>query len=174
MLATLFSPAKRAAGSPMGQRDIAQLFGEHGPMVYGRARRLLGSHEDAEEAAQEIFIRVMSGGEALPPAGEVVPWLCRITTNYCLNKLRDRGRRRELFDTRVGPALVEPSTSGPDEWAQARALLAAADQRQAQAAVYVHIDGMSHDEAAEMMGVSRRTVGNLLERFAAWARGGGG
>jgi len=172
MLAKLLSLAAPAHGPPVGQREIARLFNEHGPMVYGRARRLLGSHEDAEEATQEIFIRVMAGSEARPPAGEAVPWLCRITTNYCLNKLRDGGRRRALFDTRVGPALSgsSSSTSGPDELAQARELLAAADRRQAQAAVYVHIDGMSHDEAAEMLGVSRRTVGNLLERFAAWAR----
>src|SRR5687768_17191055 len=84
-------------------RDVARLFGDHGPMVYGRARRLLGSHHDAQEATQEVFIRVMTGAEKVPPAGEVVPWLCRITTNYCLNKLRDGGRRRALFDTRVGP-----------------------------------------------------------------------
>jgi RNA polymerase sigma-70 factor (ECF subfamily) len=32
------------------------------------------------------------------------------------------------------------------------------------------MDGMSHEEAAEVLGVSKRTVGNLLERFQAWAR----
>src|SRR5262245_29484431 len=88
MLAKLISLATPVRSSPLGQREIARLFNQHGPMVYGRARRLLGSHEDAEEATQEIFIRVMAGSEALPPADEVVPWLCRITTNYCLNKLR--------------------------------------------------------------------------------------
>ena len=110
MLAKLFSLAAPVRGSPMGQREIARLFNEHGPMVYGRARRLLGSHEDAEEATQEIFIRVMAGSEAPPPAGEVVPWLCRITTSFCLNKLRDGGRRRTLFNTRFSPAS-EASTS---------------------------------------------------------------
>jgi RNA polymerase sigma-70 factor (ECF subfamily) len=36
--------------------------------------------------------------------------------------------------------------------------------------VYVFLDGMSHEEAAELLGVSKRTVGNLLERFQAWAQ----
>lgn len=151
-------------------RDVAQLFERHGPMVYGRARRLLGSHEDAQEATQEVFVRVITGAEKRPPEGELVPWLCRITTNFCLNKLRDSQRRRVLLDTRGKSTLGEPASSEPDVLAQARRLFARADERQAQAAVYVFIDGMSHDEAAEMLGVSRRTVGNLLDRFTAWAR----
>ena len=49
-------------------------------------------------------------------------------------------------------------------------LLRDAEPQQAQAALHVHVDGMSHAEAAKVLGVSRRTVGNLLERFTAWAR----
>ena len=49
-------------------------------------------------------------------------------------------------------------------------LLAEADEKQAQAAVYVYLDGMSHEEAAELLGVSKRTVGNLIDRFVAWAQ----
>ena len=48
-------------------------------------------------------------------------------------------------------------------------LLREADSRQAEAAVYVHIDGMSYSEAAVLLGVSKRTVGNLIERFNTWA-----
>jgi RNA polymerase sigma-70 factor, ECF subfamily len=147
-----------------------EMYESHGPMVYGRARRILGNHEDAQEATQEVFVRVITGSEKVPPAGEIVPWLCRITTNFCLNKIRDAHRRRELLDTRGKSPLGEPVDAGPDTLAQVRALFARADERQAQAAVYVYLDGMSHDEAAEMLGVSRRTVGNLLERFTAWAR----
>ena len=49
-------------------------------------------------------------------------------------------------------------------------VLAEADPQCASAAVCVYLDGMSHEEAAEVLEVSRRTVGNLLERFAAFAR----
>jgi len=51
-----------------------------------------------------------------------------------------------------------------------RALLQRAEPQQAEAAVYVYIDGMSQLEAAKLLNVSRRSVGNLLERFNAWAQ----
>ena len=57
----------------------------------------------------------------------------------------------------------------PEDLVLIRRLLAAADERQAAAAVYVFLDGMSHEEAAAVLGVSKRTVGNLIERFQAWA-----
>ena len=50
-----------------------------------------------------------------------------------------------------------------------RMLLSQADSKLATAAVYVHIDGMSYSEAAEVMGVSKSTVRNLIVRFETWA-----
>ena len=67
----------------------------------------------------------------------------------------------------------ESSRSGatrPEELVLLRRLLETADERQATAAVYVFLDGMSHEEEAALLGVSKRTVGNLLERFQAWAQ----
>jgi RNA polymerase sigma-70 factor (ECF subfamily) len=67
-----------------------------------------------------------------------------------------------------GAERTDPAS--PEDVLLMRQLLAEADERQAAAAVYVLMDGMSHEEAAEVLGVSKRTVGNLLERFQAWAR----
>src|SRR5690242_5113313 len=122
-------------------KQVASLFQKHGPMVYSRARRLLGNHEDAEEATQDIFVRVIANGEMPPSPNEVVLWLSRITTNHCLNKLRDGGRRKELFAMKVKDATEDRAAATADQLAAARALLSRADERQAQAAIYVFIDG---------------------------------
>lgn len=154
----------------MKRADIAVLFERYGPMVYRRARQILGHEGDAEEALQEVFIRALTRAETFASRASVSTWLYRITTNYCLNLIRDRSRRRELWETHgPGPeAAVQPAPT-PAKMITVRRLLAAADADQAQAAVYVHVDGMSHQEAARVMGVSRRTVGNLVARFAEWA-----
>ena len=155
----------------MKQTDITDFFAKYGPAVYRRARYLLANHEDAEEAAQEVFIRALKSAEAFQQRAGEYTWLSRITTNYCLNKLRDRRRRGELWARQMAPLpdcfLRVPRAEG---LVLMRRLLSEADEDCARAAVYVLIDGMSHAEAAEILGVSRRTVGNLIERFTSWAR----
>ncbi|MFL5345041.1 MAG: RNA polymerase sigma factor [Hyalangium sp.] len=159
--------------SSSDSRHIAQLFERHGPRVYRRALRLLGNPGDAEEATQEIFIRVFRSVGGFREQSQLTTWLYQITTNYCLNLIRDRSRRAELHQAHVGPLADESSRSDPtrpEDLVLLRRLLVTADERQAAAAVYVFLDGMSHEEAAELLGVSKRTVGNLLERFQAWAQ----
>ena len=148
---------------------IRELFEKHGPAVFRRALRILGNRADAEEATQEIFIRAMRSGDGFRGDCLVTTWLYRLTTNYCLNHIRDQRRRRELLDEHLGrghEAAAEPAS----DLVLLRQLLSEGDEAEARAAVYVHVDGMSHDEAAGLLGVSRRTVGNLLVRFGVRAR----
>lgn len=149
--------------------EVGELFRQHGPMVYRRAFRLLGRREDAEEATQEVFIRVMRSASSFEGRSGVTTWLYQITTHYCLNLLRDRARRRQLWQENAAPDEA-PGGPAASELLHLRRLLAEADEQQARAAVYVYLDGMSHEEAAELLGVSKRTVGNLIDRFLAWAQ----
>ena len=153
----------------MKRTEIAELFDRYGPMVYRRALALLGKPEIAEEATQEVFLRALKAGESFEGRSRVSTWLYSITTNYCLNLLRNENRRRELWQEH-SPKGLQATHEAPEELMLMRTLLSEADEEQAQAAVYVYIDGMSQNEAAELLGVSRRTVGNLLDRFNAWAR----
>lgn len=168
-------------GSPLSHHDalsradsqqISLLFNQHGPRVYRRALRLLGNPADAEEATQEIFIRAFRSAGSFRQQSQMTTWLYQIATNYCLNLIRDRSRRAALHDEHVAPLTDDacrPEPVRPDDVVLLRRLLADADERQAAAAVYVFLDGMSHEEAASVLGVSKRTVGNLLERFQEWA-----
>jgi len=162
-------PPANAALSPADSQPLSELFRQHGPRVYRRALRLLGNPADAEEATQEIFIRALRSVEGFRQQSQLTTWLYQITTHYCLNLIRDRSRRNALYEAHVGNAEERADPARPDDVLMLRGLLAAADERQAAAAVYVLLDGMSHEEAAEVLGVSKRTVGNLLERFQAWA-----
>lgn len=143
--------------------DVRALFQKHGPMVYRRARRILGNDADAADATQEVFIRALRGASGFQGQSQVTTWLYQITTNYCLNALRDRRRRDELFAEHVARS-PHAEAAEPADLVTLRRLLHSAPEDQARAAVYVYLDGMSHEEAAEILGVSRRTVGNLLER----------
>ncbi|MBX7101562.1 MAG: RNA polymerase sigma factor [Myxococcaceae bacterium] len=150
-------------------KEVADLFRQHGPRVYRRALKLLGHPADAEEATQDIFLKAMKGLARFQGKSQLTTWLYEITTHHCLNHLRDLRRRGELHEAHLSPPAEDAAPRAFD-LALLRRLLARADEREAQAAIYVFVDGMSHDEAAALLQVSRRTVGNLVERFAAAAR----
>jgi RNA polymerase sigma-70 factor (ECF subfamily) len=152
----------------MMRGELEQIFDRYGPMVLRRAKAILGNEEEAKDATQEVFIRAFLNADKFEHRSHVTTWLYRITTNVCLNWIRDSKRRRELD---LEHCADEPYAFMPtnDRRVLARTLLAEADEAWAQAAIYVHIDGMSHHEAAKMLGVSRRTVGNLLARFERFA-----
>jgi len=154
----------------MRRDEITELFDRYWPMVYRRAHYILGGHEDAQEAAQEVFLRAMSKLAALQKGEKVSSWLYSITTNYCLNRLRDRKRRRALWEEHKPDGAELPAAPDPTAMILVRKILASVDEEIGRAAIYVHVDGMSHAEAAKQLGVSRRTVGNLLERFGEKAR----
>ncbi|MEQ9503905.1 MAG: RNA polymerase sigma factor [Deltaproteobacteria bacterium] len=145
-------------------------FKRYGPLVYRRALTLLQDPREAEDATQEVFIRAMKNEAQFRKEALVSTWLYRVTTNYCLNLMRNRKNRRRILEEQVRPA--QELSTGPETSTvvMVRRLLARADERQARAAVYVYIDGLSREETAELLDCSVRTVGNLLDRFNRWAR----
>lgn len=151
-------------------REVARLFRLHSPLIYSRALRLLGTNAEAEEVTQDAFVRLLTTTSSPPEENRFVPWLCTLTTNLCLNRLRDDDRHALLRATTLKPGGEEQVPGSQPVLLQVRRLLAKADERLAQAAVYVLVDGMTHEEAAGFLRVSPRTVGNLVERFKEWAR----
>lgn len=149
-------------------RDEAEaIFRRYGPMVFRRARSILGDEEEAKDVMQEVFIKAMDERGRFDGRSHVSTWLYRVTTNACLNHLRDSRRRRELAARHLG-GRGEGSDPG-DFGVLARELLREAVELEGKAALYVHVDGMTYDEASDALGVSKRTVSNLLERFRVFA-----
>jgi RNA polymerase sigma-70 factor (ECF subfamily) len=156
-------------GGDAQRARVGAYFEAYGPMVYRRALAILGEPSWAKDALQEVFLRAFRQIDRFENRSTVSTWLYQITTNHCLNELRGRSRREGAIARYAG--AVELPGAPPAESALAiRRLLAEADERQAQAAVYVFVDGLSREEVAEILGVSVRTVGNLLSRFTAWAK----
>ena len=156
-------------GARADSRSLGELFRKYGPTVCRRAHRILGNNADAQEATQEVFLRALRSADNFEGRSQITTWLYQITTHYCLDLLRNKSRRRELFEQH-GMADERPESASASELLLLRQLLSEADEQQARAAVYVYLDGMSHDQAALLLGVSKRTVGNLIERFFAWAQ----
>lgn len=141
----------------------AQLYRSYAPVIYARCRRILGDPRAAEDATQETFVRVLRHLAKAPDPQHALWWIYRIATNYCLNELRDRARRplpiEDVADH--GGADVGLVEGAIDRDLLIR-LLASLPVQTAQVAWLHHVDGLDQQEVGEVLGISRRTVGNRL------------
>jgi RNA polymerase sigma-70 factor (ECF subfamily) len=95
--------AQRAA---QGDREaFGGLVNCHQAGVYNVAYRMLGECRDAEDAAQETFLRAYRAIQTLDPQRPPGPWLKKIAVNVCLNRLERRGTL---------PLEDDASVPGPD------------------------------------------------------------
>lgn len=146
---------------------FAMLMQRHLSAVLASARRILGDASEAEDIAQEAFLRLWNGAATLEagPAG-MRPWLRRVASNLAIDRLR-KARRLDVTDD--VPEQI-------DEAGQLRALeatevslrveeaLAALPPRQRIAINLFHFDEMSQREIAEVMELSEDALESLLAR----------
>ncbi|RMG14381.1 MAG: sigma-70 family RNA polymerase sigma factor [Deltaproteobacteria bacterium] len=148
----------------METAEVEALYRRYGPSVRRRARRILGRDDLADDAVQEVFVRVLKRWDSFRGQSSPMTWLYRITTNLCLNHLRDSARRTQILAER--PPDAPASDGDPTERRLTVAeLLAQVPEGLREIAVYYYVDQMSQAEIAELLGVSRRTVGNRLAAF---------
>ena len=141
--------------------DVERLYRSHGTVVLRRARALLGNEHDAQEALQEVFASLLRSPDAVRNGASIVSWLYHATTHFCLNLLRHRRTSARLLEQR---GIPDVASARADTLSEVRSLLSQLPDQEAAALVYCHLDGMTHDEVAAMLGCSRRQVGYLLER----------
>jgi RNA polymerase sigma factor (sigma-70 family) len=151
------------------RRDIERLYLAYGASVFRRALSILGNKHDAEEAMHDVFARVIDVGDQFRGDSHVMTWLYSATTNLCLNRLRDRRRRSALAQEHFVPVQAVSAPGHADRSAILRELIARMPEELSAVCVYHYLDEMTHEEIADMLGCSRRHVGNLLERARAWA-----
>lgn len=137
------------------------------PRVLGYAARLTGDAAEAEDIAQEAMLRLWRiapdwrAGEA-----KVTTWLYRVVTNLCTDRLRKR--RPRGLDGLPDPADPAPGAEARlQEAARAVALdraLSALPERQRQAVVLRHLEGLANPRIAEIMEIGTEAVESLTAR----------
>lgn len=95
-----------------GDQDaFGELVRRYQSVLFNIAYRMLANHRDAEDAAQEAFIRAYSAFATFDTGRPLLPWLKRITINVCLNRIK-QDRPSTSLDDHLSPPK-EPSP-GPE------------------------------------------------------------
>jgi RNA polymerase sigma-70 factor, ECF subfamily len=145
---------------------FAQLVTRHQRSAWSAAFRLLGDAHEAEDVAQEAFLRILRAAPRYQPRAAFRTYLYRIVTRLC----RDV-RRRALpssvqdFDARVSQWLSpEASAAARDECRAVQQALASLPVKQREAIVLRYYEGLTYDEISQVMRASPKAIERLLAR----------
>lgn len=156
--------ARYAAGDAAAARLLAARLS---PRAYAHAYRVLGDAAEAEDVTQEALLRLWKQAAHWDEGrAQAATWLYRVVANLCTDKLRQR--RTEPLDDVNTPADPAPSAAarmqdGARHDALQAALLRLPD-RQRQAVVLRHIEGLANAEIAEILDVGVEAVESLTAR----------
>lgn len=129
----------------------------HERRVFLTALRILGNHADAEDAAQDVFLRLHRSLRRMDPGREPAPWIYRLTVNAC----RDLARARPPAgspEEPSAPAGAEEEIGRRERRALVGKALQSLPEKQRAALVLRDIEGLSTREVAQALGSSEATV----------------
>jgi RNA polymerase sigma-70 factor (ECF subfamily) len=148
---------------------VRAFYREYGRTVYALTHRVLGRHDLAEEATQQTFVRAWQAAASFDVTRNPAPWLAVIARRVAIDVYRREGRQRITSFARIaddGRAIVSPPPDlGTVEavWHVRRAI----DALPVEEATIVrlqHLDGMSHTQIAEKLGIALGTVKSRSHR----------
>ncbi len=155
---------------PGDTRAFAELVRRHQSKVLTNCRYLSGSHADAEDLAQEVFVKAYFGLAGFEGRASFQTWVTRIKSNHCINFVK----KKRVPTVDADPAVVENAASrDPEVW---RAM-EAQDARSRVGEVLLEMsetlriplvlrdmDGLSYDEIAESLGIGLSAVKMRIKR----------
>jgi RNA polymerase sigma-70 factor (ECF subfamily) len=141
-------------GDPDAFEDLIR---EHQRMIHSLCYRMTGSLADADDLAQETFIHAYQHLGSFRAEARFSSWVYRIAVNECLNWRKRRERRERLhreWSEQGGNGVEDERGRGQ----QIQEALMKLNPKQRAAVVLTTYDGLSHAEAARVLGCSETTV----------------
>lgn len=152
---------------------MAELIDQHGQMVFATAYRILGNPDDADDALQEVFLKMLGGwnGRLWPDAVRNWGGYLRVAAIRSAVDLLHRRRKRNRCELPLQEGLTDSASPNPHHAAmereradQLRWALRALPKREAHVVALRYFEDQSYEQIADQMGLSVRKVGVLLFR----------
>jgi len=142
-----------------GERFFNDIVKEYGQRLYWHVRTMVGSHEDADDLIQEIYIKIWNALPSFRGEAQLYTWLYRIATNETLNYLRRKKIQSLLsLDAMEGAAdhLVSQDPFFDGDAAEAKLCSAILKLPPRQRAVFTmrYYEDMSYEQISQILGTS--------------------
>ena len=155
-------------------RAYESLVEEHQAIAFRTAYLITGSAADAEEAAQEAFVRAWLALRRFRRGAEFRPWLLAIVANEARNRVRNRRRREGLAEraaARAGLAAARLRDAPALSDGRLREALAALPERDRSVIACRFVLDLGEQETAAVLGIARGTVKSRTARALDRLRG---
>lgn len=154
------------------EHAFVELYRKYRDPIVRFSLRMLGDRAEAEEAAQEVFLKLHRARASYRPRSRFSTFLYRIAANHCLNlrarldhRLVDRDGQSERHPEPAADQLA--GLANKQLRAALERALAALPERQRAALLLVHYEGLSYRDAAEAIDVSEPAIKSLIHRARA-------
>jgi RNA polymerase sigma-70 factor (ECF subfamily) len=145
--------------------DIEDIYVRLFPILASKCQRMLGDSFEAQDVAQETFVRFWQHRDRMRDPIAATSWLYRTATRLALDHLRQKGTVRREGDGAAAALLTDSTEVGVGG---ARVMLtqltAALGSQELEVLVLSRVDGMTHPEIAGVLDTSERTVRRRLVR----------
>ena len=143
---------------------LDSLYRLHGHAVLRRARRMLRDEDDARDVLHDVFLALCDQHEHFAGRSSVATYLYAAATHACLTRIRNGKTRARLVAIETAARTQSMDMRG-DARTLACEILAGLTEDEAELAIYLYCDELTHDEIAAVLGCSRRHVGDLAIRL---------
>jgi RNA polymerase sigma-70 factor (ECF subfamily) len=147
---------------------LEEIFRRYGDLVFRICRRYCRDREEAEDLAQETFLRLDRTLKSFRGDSELGTWIYRVATNVCLDHLRKGKSRTRLHADYLDSMVVSNLNPGGDPVlakVDLDRILAHFRPSVRQTLFLTLAEGLSYREAAEVMGLSTAAVAKTVTRF---------
>ena len=149
--------------------SITDAYQRYFPLLSRKCARMLGDQHEAQDVAQETFVRLHQARLWDQDARLVTAWLYRTSTRLAIDRLRTRKRQRTDSDTPGLDAL--PMAGSPEAQLSAQQLWAALARdipaAELEVGLLTRVDGLTQAEVAEVTQLHPRSIRRMLVRFEA-------
>lgn len=144
--------------------DVEAAYRRYFPVIREKCRRMLNDFAEADDVAQETFVRLWRASLSDEDPRSVVAWIYRTSTRLAVDRMRER---RQAAGEEEAAALASLAAGSDDALATRRALKALAQRLPAgelEVLLLHRLDGLGQQEIAEVSMVSQRTVRRWLRK----------
>ena len=154
--------ARRTGGENALSTSIEAAYRRYFPIIRAKCARMLGDGDEAQDVAQETFVRLWRTALADEDPRRVTAWIYRTSTHLAVDLLR---RRRFVADAPLDTAHAASAEALVNARQELARIAVKASAQELEVALLHRIDGLGQEEIAVVLDISDRTVRRVLRRF---------